>query len=282
MSGEWSDMTHQTPVIAHSVTPTRSGGRGTVLVADFGDAGLRALFLELTTTEFTLHYVDDRTRLVTTAIALRPTAVLLPVQDAAGTTCAPLAARLCAEAPDVRVITLWRPDHDHDELTEAIRAGSELFAVRAASDIIQCVADLRGAGTLSTSDLDAVRALLADLEPPWLVEILLASARWAHRGLSVGDFAQLAGYSRRTLGRQTIRAGWPVPAELVEWGRLLRASLIQWREQSTLAALAHASGFTGPHALHRTADRLLGEKVVLPGTLTPLGVSSALRRRLTR
>jgi hypothetical protein len=90
----------------------------------------------------------------------------------------------------------------------------------------------------------------------------------------------VVGYSRRTLGRHSLKAGWPAPEELIEWGRLLRASLIEWREQSSLVALAHASGFTGPQALRRTADRLLGEKTALPVTLTPLGVSAALRRRL--
>jgi AraC-like DNA-binding protein len=275
-------MSHDAPSIAHSVTPGLIDAGGTVLVGHVGDAGFRALFVDLATTAFTLTYVPDRTRLVAATIAHRPIAVLLPVHDAAGITCAPLAARICAEVPDVRVITLWRPDQERSALADVIRAGSELFPVASTADVVRCISRLRGAGTLSSSELDAVRALLADLEPSWLVEILLASVRWAHRGLSVGDFARLVGYSRRTLGRQTIRAGWPVPAELVEWGRLLRASLIQWREQSTLAALAHASGFTGPHALHRTADRLLGEKVMLPGTLTPLGVSSALRRRLTR
>jgi AraC-like DNA-binding protein len=272
-------MAHHIPVIAHTVTPAGFDRSGTVLVGHFGDAVFRALFIDVKS-ELALHFVDDRTELITTAISRRPIAVLLPIHDATGTTCAPLAVRLCTEAPDVRVITLWHPDRDRGELVEAIRAGSEPFAARSSADVAGCIAGLRGAGSLSASDVEALRSLLADVQPQWLVDILLAAVRWAHRGLSVGDFSQVVGYSRRTLGRHSLKAGWPAPEELIEWGRLLRASLIEWREQSSLVALAHASGFTGPQALRRTADRLLGEKTALPVTLTPLGVSAALRRRL--
>lgn len=275
-------MAHQTPVIAHSVTRMRPDLAGTVLVGDFGSADLRSLFRELTRTEFTLSYVQDRTRLLAATVALRPVAVLLPIRDADGVTCAPLADRLRAEAPDIRVVTLWRPDHDRDQLVEVMRAGSELFAVTTSTDIVRCVAGLRVAGALSTSELDAVRALLVGVDPPWLVDILLAAVRSAHRSLSVRDLAELAGYSRRSLSRQSMQAGWPPPEELIDWGRLLRASLIQWRDQSTLVALAHAAGFTGPQGLHRAADRLLGEATVIPRELTPLGVGAALRRRLTQ
>jgi AraC-like DNA-binding protein len=275
-------MAHQTPVIAHPVTPTRSDLAGTVLVGDFGSTGLRSLFRELTKTEFTLSYVQDRTRLLAATSALRPIAVLLPIRDADGVTCAPLAARVRAEAPDIRVVTLWHPDRDRDQLVEVMRAGSELFAVTTSADIIRCIAGLRAAGALSSVELDAVRALLAGIQPPWLVEILLAAVRSAHRGLSVRDFAELVGYSRRSLGRQSSQAGWPAPDELIDWGRLLRASLIQWRDRSTLVALAHAAGFTGPHALHRAADRLLGEPAEIPRALNPLGVCTALRRRLAQ
>ena len=274
-------MAHQTPVIAHPVTPVRLGRGGTVLVGYFGDGEFQALFLDVST-EFTLEFVKDRTQLLSGAVARRPIAVLLPVHDAAGTSCAPLAERLCSETPDVRVITLWHPDHHRAWLAEVIRAGSELCAATSTSDIAHCIAGLRAAGTLSTAEVDALRSLLADVQPAWLVDILLAAVRSGQRGLSVGDFSRVVGYSRRTLGRHSVDAGWPAPEELIDWGRLLRASLVQWREQSSLVALAHASGFSGPQALHRTADRLLGEKTAIPATLTPLGVTAALRRRLAQ
>jgi AraC-like DNA-binding protein len=273
-------MAHQTPVIAHSVTPVRPDRAGTVLVGFFGADDFQALFADLAT-EYTLDYVSDRTLLLSTAVACRPIAVLLPVRDAAGTACAPLATRLCAEVPDVHVITLWHPDRERAWLAEVIRAGSELCAAAIPADVARCIAGLRGAGTLSASEVDALRSLLADVQPEWLVDILLAAVRSAHRGLSVADFSRVVGYSRRTLGRHSLQAGWPAPDELIDWGRLLRASLIQWREQSSLVALARSSGFSGPQALHRTADRLLGERM-LPATLTPLGVTAALRRRLAQ
>jgi AraC-like DNA-binding protein len=252
-----------------------------VLVASLGAAAFRALFEEVVT-EYRLDFVDDRTQLLAIAVARRPVAVLLPVRDAAGTACAPLAARLSAELPDVRVITLWHPERDRTQLAEVIRSGSEPFAATSAADVTRCIAGLQESGRLSASEVDALRSLLADVQPKWLVEVLLAAVRSAHRALSVSDFSEVVGYSRRTLGRHSIQAGWPAPEELIEWGRLLRASLVQWREQSSLVALAHAAGFSGPQALHRAADRLLGEKIALPGALTPLGVTAALRRRLAR
>jgi AraC-like DNA-binding protein len=248
-------------------------------VGFLGDAEFQAMF-DGVTTEFTLDYVSDRTLLVAAAVTRRPLAVLLPVRDGAGITCAPLAVRLGAEAPDVRVITLWRPEHDRDQLVDIIRIGGELLSIASVNELVDCLNGLHRTGALSAADTDAVRSLLADLHPASMVEILLAAVGSAHRALSVDDLAQLVGISRRTLGRKAAEAGWPAPEELIDWGRLLRASMIHWRESARLVAMAHASGFTGPPALHRAAARLLDEDVVLPGALTPLGVSAALRRRL--
>ena len=268
-------------MIAHPVTPAAVEFGRTVLVGDFGGTLLRTLFRELTRTDVTLSYVDDRTRLLAATVALRPIAVLLPVRDAGGVTCAPLAERVATEAPDIRVVTLWQPERDRDQLADAIRAGSELCAVSSAADIVRCVTSLRASGAPASAELDALRSLLADIEPPMLVELLLTAVQSAHRGVGVGDFAELVGYSRQALGRQCVQAGWPPPEELLDWARLLRASVLQWREQSTLVALAHAAGFAGPPALRRAVDHLLGEAAVLPTALTPLGVGTALRRRLT-
>jgi AraC-like DNA-binding protein len=274
-------MSRQTPVIAHPVTPTLLGGGAAVLVGSFGAADFCSLFENLVT-QYRMDFVDDRAQLLTVAIARRPVAVLLPVRDLAGTICAPLATRLCAEVPDTRVITLWHPEHDRISLAEVIRSGSETFAATCAADVARCIAGLHESGRLSMADVDALRSLLGDVQPKWLAEILLAAVRWAHRGLSVSDFSNVVGCSRRTLGRHSRQAGWPAPEELIEWGRLLRASLIQWREQSSLVALAHASGFAGPQALHRSVNRLLGEATVIPAALTPLRVTTAFRRRLTQ
>ena len=273
-------MTQRTPVIAQPVTPGTPQGRTTVLVGDFGDAAWRALFHGLPDLGCAFSYVDDRTRIVAETVSLRPLAVLLPIRDAAGVTSAPLAARLAIEVPDVRVITLWHPERDRDQLVEVIRTGGELRSVASAQDLVDCVNGLHRTDALSVADADAVRALLVDLYPTRMVEILLTAVSSAHRALSADDLAQLVGVSRRTLSRNASETGWPTPEELIEWGRLLRASMTRWRESASLVALAHASGFTAPPALHSAAARLLDEDVVLPGALTPLGVSAALRRRL--
>lgn len=273
-------MARPTPVIAHPVTLPGPGKSGTVLVVDFGDAALRALFRGLPDLGCTFSYVDDRTRVVADAAALRPLAVMLPIRDEAGVTSAPLIARLSTEVPDVRTIALCHPERDRDQLVEIIRLGGELRSVASARDLVDCITGLQRTGTLSAADTDALRALLVDLHPASMVEILLAAVGSAHYRLSVDDLAQLTGVSRRALGRDTSEAGWPAPEELVEWGRLLRASMMHRREAANLVALAHVSGFAGPLTLRRAATRLLGEDAALPGALTPLGVGAALRRRL--
>ena len=274
-------MAHQTPSVAHPVTSRTPDDGPTVLVADVGDRTTTGLFRAIPDPGIGVVYVTDRARIVSQAVALRPVAVVLPVRDTHGVTTAPLVARLRTEVPDVRAITLWNPERDRDSLVEAIRAGGELVSVSSASDLTDALRGLRRPGVLSVADSHAVRSLLEELHPSWLVEILLSAVRSAHRGLSVDQLAALVGVSRRTLGRHASDARWPAPEEIIEWGRLLRASLIQWREACSLVALAHASGFPSAQGLHKATERLLGDDAVLPGALAPLAVSAAFRRRLS-
>src|SRR5690348_11404564 len=186
-SGYRIDMSQQTPVIAHPLTPVRSRRGQTVLVADFGEAALRTLFRGLPDLGCAFSYVDDRTRIVAEAVSLRPLAVLLPIRDAAGVTAAPLAARLSTEVPDVRTITLWHPERDRDQLVEIIRLGGELRSVASAQDLVDCINGLHRAGALLAADTDAVRALLVDLYPTPMVGVLLVAVSLAHRALSVDE-----------------------------------------------------------------------------------------------
>ena len=273
-------MTRRIPKVSHAVTPSANDSRATILVADVGVRAIRHLIRAMPVTGMAFGYVDDRTRVVAEAVAMRPVAVMLPARDRHGMTTAPLVSRLRAELPDVRAITLWHAERDRDSLVESIRAGGEIVPIRTTADLAAVVRGLSRSGALSAVEAEAIRALLADLHPAWLVEILLAAVRSAHRGLSVDALAELVGVSRRTLARHANAAQWPAPEELIEWGRLLRASLIQWRGACSLVALAHASGFASAQALHRAAERLLGHDLSLPDALAPLGVSATLRRRL--
>ena len=47
------------------------------------------------------------------------------------------------------------------------------------------------------------------------------------------------------------------PEDLSARVRLLRASLIHWREHSLRVAIALAAGFSGPQGLHRAANGVL-------------------------
>jgi AraC-like DNA-binding protein len=227
-------------------------------------------------------FVHSRLTLVARVEELRPRIVVFPLRDAQGVPSAPLIGRLRVHAPDTRVLLLMAPGSSRSGLAEAIRAGGEPAAFECVSELRAALSDTDHPRAMSTQECEAITDVLAGLQPSALVELLLFCVVHAHRHLVVDDVATWRGTSRRTLTRHARAAAWPTPAELIDWGRLLRASILQWRESSTLAALAHASGFHDTHGLHRTATRLLMRSVSSARDLSPLRVSSGLRRRVAR
>ena len=253
-----------------------------VMAACFGERPERAWLTELEAHDSTLSltFVDSRVSLLRRARSLRPRVVLLPLQDARGLPSAPLIARLRAKSPDIRVMLLLAPETSRVGLADAIRAGGEVVVLGGVTELRAVLLLTKHPEALSAREHEAARALLGALPSADLRETLVFCVMHAHRRLSVGDVARLRGLSARSFGRQARDARWPAPSELIGWGCLLRASLLQWRESSSLAVLSSASGFTSARALQRTAERLLQRPIDAPRDLAPLLVSSRLLRRV--
>jgi hypothetical protein len=253
-----------------------------VMAACFGERPERAWLAELAANDsaLSLIFVESRFALIRRARSLRPRVVLLPLRDAAGLPSAPLIARLRAKSPDFRVMLLLAPETSRVGLAEAIRAGGEVVVLGGMTELRAILLLTNRSEEPSAREHDAARALLGGLHSADLREILVFCVMRAHQRLSVGDVAMLRGLSVRALGRQARDARWPAPSELIGWGCLLRASLLQWRESSSRAVLANASGFSSARALQRTAERLLQRPVDDPRDLAPLLVSSRLQRRV--
>jgi AraC-like DNA-binding protein len=233
----------------------------------------------LATDGVSLAFVENRLALFARVEELRPRIVVFPLRDAHGVPSAPLIGRLRLSAPDTRVLLLMAPGSSRFGLAEAIRAGGEPAMFDCASELRAVLSDVDHPNAMSTRECEAIADLLTGLHPT-LVELLLFCVVHAHRHLLVDDVAMSRGISRRTLARYARAASWPTPAELIDWGRLLRASILQWRESSSLVALAHASGFHDANGLQRAATRLLTRTLLSALDLSPLRVSSDLRRRI--
>jgi AraC-like DNA-binding protein len=188
---------------------------------------------------------------------------------------APLIARLRHEAPDISAAILVRGLAPARGLAEAMRAGAAVYHWSAAADLAGIVRDVLGARALASADSHVLDALFVDLYPPACVRVLTHCVVQAHSRLNVSDVAANFHISRRSLTRRLRDGGWPPPLEVIEWGRFLRASLMQWRGTSGNISLSRAAGFSSPSAMRQAMRRLLGTS-----PLTPLYVMTMLRRRL--
>jgi AraC-like DNA-binding protein len=256
--------------------------RLTVMAACFGERPERAWLAELEAHDagLSLTFVESRAALIKRARSLRPRIVLLPLRDARGVSSAPIIIRLREHAPNGRILLLIAPKSSHAGLAEAVRAGGEPLMLGGEEDLCSVLYRTGDLGLQSLREHDAIRSLLAVVRPVELREILHFCVMHAHRRLSACDVATDRRVSSRTLARRARAAGWPSLAELIDWGRLLRASLLQWRESSTLTALAHAAGFASMCALQGTAVQLLQRSAKCPSDLSPLLVSTRLHRRV--
>lgn len=224
--------------------------------------------------------VEDRVDLMRLVLRVHPHAVLFPSFDSAGLPHTSIIERLRREAPDVAIAVLVRDGVTALGVTDALRAGAEVLAWGSPDELAARVhAFLSAGGPLSPSP-EAITALCDGLVPDHCVRLLLHCVEHAHRQLSVEDIAADLNVSRRSLSRWLLRAQWPSPLELIEWGRLFRASLSQWMGRSGSESLVRASGFASTGAMLRTADRLLGEGSMTGGAVAPLYVTTMLRRRL--
>ncbi|MEO8622571.1 MAG: hypothetical protein ABI625_15975 [bacterium] len=270
-------MSRPDPGITRGVMGTRSQ---TIVAACFRGRPERKWLDSLRGAGLELTFIDSRVEVVANALAERPRVVLLPASDARGVACAPLIARLRDKAPDVRVLLLLPSGSPGPGVVEAMRAGGVPVFFRTRSELLAYLTRDSEGEPVSEQDHEAIRALVGDRHAPALVDMLVFCAVHAHQPLVVSELARSFGLSRRAFTRRARTASWPTPVELIEWGRLLRASIVQWRASASLIALAHASGFKSPLALRRAVARRLMQRVGVPHQLSPIRVGTALGRRL--
>jgi AraC-like DNA-binding protein len=270
-------MTQDRAAIAHGVTPRALPD---VVVACMTGCPEERLFASIAPAAVRLVFHADRGSLLALVHALRPCAALLPPRDAAGSECAPLIARIRLETPDVRTYVVLAADSFTNGLVEAVRAGGEIADLRDAAGASAFLDSLHDEGRLSVAERQAAGALLAGLGPPVLSAVLMPCVMRAYERLTATDLAAAFGMSRSALTRRARIEHWPPPAELIEWGRLIYASVLMWREAASVVTLAQASGFESADALRRATQRRLGLSTSVPQDLTPLRVSAALRRRI--
>jgi hypothetical protein len=255
-----------------------------VIAACFGERPERAWLAELQAHDaaLSLTFVDARVALIRRARSLQPRVVLLPLRDAYGLSSVPLIARLRENVPAARVVVLLAPGTPCGGFAETIRVGGEIAILARQADLRSVLYRTDCAEGLSAREHEAARSLLRGLQPTALREVLVFCVMNAHRRLTVGEVAMWRGRSTRAFGRQAKAAHWPSPSELIGWGGLLRASLMEWTESSRLPELARASGFASTRTLQRIAERLLQKPIACSSDLAPLLVSSRLIRRVQR
>lgn len=224
-------------------------------------------------------FLDDRVRLIRYAMARHPSVVAFPSVDHHGSSSAPLIERIRTELPDVLVVVLVQRGVSVKGVPEAIRAGAMVHHWSTAQEVAAGLRSLGGASS-ALPEPAVLEALLSDLYPQLCVDVLLKSVMRAHLHLNVMLLADELHVSRRSLSRWLRDAGWPSPAAMIEWGRLLHASVLQWRDDASVTSLAQASGFRTPKALQRALRKHLSPGLQTAVTITPLRVVMALRRRL--
>ena len=227
-------------------------------------------------------FVDSRVAFMRRVSQLRPMVALLPLYDCSGLASAPLLARLRTEAPDVVPVVLARAGMSGNGIAEVVRTGAALFFWTSAERLVTDIHSLVGLAADQRSDSAAARSMMADLRPEHCVRVLIHCVENAHRHLSVEELAAGLGASRRSVSRWLRVGGWPSPAETIEWGRLLRASVLQWQESRSSVSLARASGFPTSQALQHATERLMGEHTYPSTALRPLSVMTKLRRRISK
>lgn len=223
---------------------------------------------------------NDRVGLMRKVMAIRPAAVVFPICDWNGVPSAPLISRLRSDAPDVSIGVLLHADSPAHGLREALRAGAAICTWDTTDTLVTAVHSLAGLDAMAVPEPRLLGALIDGFRPELCVRVLLHCAVHAHRRLRVEDVSAELQVSRRTLNRWMRSNSWPSPSEVIEWGRLFRASLIHWQSAGSSTALARAAGFASATALSRCASRMIDSGLPHTSALTPLHVTTSFRHRL--
>ena len=259
--------------------PVSASPRPLMILACFDSASL-ARSLDRTARRFgTVVRLNDRRLLRKQIFARRPAVVVFPLVDERGIPTHPIVEWVLRDAPEAVTVICVPPDGPTHGLARALAIGAQLLTWATDAQMQPAIAALFRRVTAKGFDQREVDALLAELTPATMTEVLRRCTSLAHRRLAVGTLASALGVSRRTLNRTTRRAGWPPPSELIMWGRLLRASAMHWHGAATPASIARRAGFRDPAALAQTVERHVGVGTTLDD-LSPLRLARALQQAM--
>jgi AraC-like DNA-binding protein len=194
--------------------------------------------------------------------------------------------RVCTEAPvDLAVIDLYADGAANFDAVRRLRSRfgtvTLIAYVAFAPERTRDLFDLGRAGVvgLLLSDLDdrprTIRSVVERAEARGAApelrrhlashsaivrDAVLVSVTRAHERLTGERLAEILAVSRRTLSGELLRAGFPPPAKLVTWGRLIVAGQMLGDRQRSADAIARALDFPSGSAFRNTSQRYLGLK----------------------
>jgi AraC-like DNA-binding protein len=247
------------------------------MLACFGAAPLARTLSDRVRRYGTILVVDDRRSIRKQLCASRPAVVLFPLVDQRGMTTRPLVECALREAPDALTVVCVPPGASTRGLADAIQLGARLLAWPNDGALQHAVDELLLPEPFDDADQRVLDAMLQELGPPRMVGLVRHCTLFAHQQLSVDVLTRMLGVSRRTLNRETHRAGWPSPSDLITWGRILRACAIRERGYDDISDVARLAGFRSSHALVSALEHYVGSGRTL-ADLVPAHINRALRR----
>ena len=248
-----------------------------VILGCFGTAPVGRTLREKVQRYGTILRLDDRRALRKEIGARRPLAVLFPLVDERGMSTRPLVECVRREAPDALAVVCVPPGASTRGLADVLQLGAHLLAWPTDAELQHALDELLVPPSFDEADQIALDAMLGELAPPPMVNVVRHCTLFAHQRLSVAGLTRAIGVSRRTLNRATHRAGWPSPSELIDWGRVLRACALRWRGHDDVADVARLAGFRNSQALASALERYVGSGTTLDD-LVPLRINRAIRR----
>ncbi len=191
---------------------------------------------------------------------------------------------LCAERPvDVAVIDLYADGSPNFDAVRRLRARYGTVSLVAYVALLpersRDLFDLGRAGVvgLLLTDIDdrprtiqqvveraEARGAAQDLrrhlagQTTLIRDAVLVSVTRAHENLTAQRLAEIVAASRRKLSDELSDAGFPPPAKLVTWGRLIVAAQLLTDRQRSADAVARALAFPSGSAFRNTCQRYVG------------------------
>ena len=191
----------------------------------------------------------------------RPAAIVVELHSDAMGPIGPVVRILRQRYPRTPLVVACTDKATGRDLFHAARAGAEHFAYLPEDDLGLMLTRLTAPVAAVFAIANERSALVAGLPRP-IARLFDAIIGAAEAPDTVATLAVMIGVSASTFDRRASRHGWPVPRQLLLWGRLVRgAAAVNVAEENRAAALARllaASGFASAARATRAYARLGG------------------------